>query len=309
MPEFNAQNIDEWRDVASASFVPLACQRVSSSFTASLEQRQLATDISIARIQSQGILISRTPRLASQAVSDDLHVSLQVNARGLISQNGRSARVGPGDITICETNRPFTLDYFEPEQRHIVVQVARNSLGLSDAAIRNVTGRTLTKGNPAREAFVSYAMTLMRPTHPFSASSLPDASHLVTALVSAMIRSESESAAVLPETNESLLVSLQNFITMNLSDPELSPALVASAHFISRRRLYEIFEAVNDSPADAIRRMRVTAAAQAIREPQQNRSFSDIAFSLGFADATTFTRAFRRYLGCTPREWRAGHTG
>ena len=96
---------------------------------------------------------------------------------------------------------------------------------------------------------------------------------------------------------------------MNLSDPELSPALVASAHFISRRRLYEIFEAVNDSPADAIRRMRVTAAAQAIREPQQNRSFSDIAFSLGFADATTFTRAFRRYLGCTPREWRAGHTG
>jgi len=309
VPEFIAQNIDEWQDVASASFVPLACQRASSLFTASLEQRQLATDMSIARIQSQGILISRTPRLASQAVSDDIHVSLQVNARGLISQNGRSVRVAPGVVTICETNRPFTLDYFEPEQRHIVVQVSRESLGLSDDIIRSTTGRAVAKGSAAREAFVSYAMTLMRPSGSLPAAQGAQTSQLVTALVSAMIRSESEFADVLPETNESLLVSLQNFIRMNLSSPDLSPDLLAAAHFISRRRLYEIFETVHDSPADAIRRMRVSAAALEIRDPRETRSIAELAFAFGFGDATTFTRSFRRYMGCTPREWRASSNG
>jgi AraC-like DNA-binding protein len=201
------------------------------------------------------------------------------------------------------------LDYFEPEQRHIVVQVSRESLGLSDDVIRGTTGRAIAKGSPAREAFVAYAMTLMRPSGALPAAPNSQTSQLVTALVAAMIRSESEFTDVLPHTTESLLVSLQNFIRMNLSDPELSPDLLAAAHFISRRRLYEIFETVHDSPADAIRRMRVSAAAIEIREPREMRSIAEIAFAFGFADATTFTRSFRRYMGCTPREWRASLTG
>jgi AraC-like DNA-binding protein len=35
-------------------------------------------------------------------------------------------------------------------------------------------------------------------------------------------------------------------------------------------------------------------------------SIADIAFEFGFSDVTTFTRAFRRYVGCTPSEWRFG---
>lgn len=36
------------------------------------------------------------------------------------------------------------------------------------------------------------------------------------------------------------------------------------------------------------------------------RSVTDVAFDLGYSDSAHFTRAFRRWTGCTPREYRSG---
>lgn len=36
------------------------------------------------------------------------------------------------------------------------------------------------------------------------------------------------------------------------------------------------------------------------------RSVTDVAFELGYSDSAHFTRAFRRWTGCTPREFRSG---
>ncbi len=36
-------------------------------------------------------------------------------------------------------------------------------------------------------------------------------------------------------------------------------------------------------------------------------SISEVAYLLGFADSSSFSRAFRRWLGCSPSQWRAHH--
>ena len=38
-----AHNADEWRDIASESFVPLNFQRAAAQFTATLDHRQLSS--------------------------------------------------------------------------------------------------------------------------------------------------------------------------------------------------------------------------------------------------------------------------
>ena len=299
-----ASNADEWRDIASASFVPLSIQQSANEFTASLDMRQLSPDVSISGVTDQAIVINRTERLASASVSDDIHISLQAAGRGTISQYGRVTPVAPGVLTVTETHRPFTLNYVEPNQRHIVLQASRSALGVSDDMIRHVAGRQVSGANPARDAYVSLVTSLMAQPESLSESASLEMSTIVTSLASAMLRSAFESSPVMPTTNEALLVAMTEFIRTHLSSPLLSPETVARAHFVSRRKLYEIFESSGETPADVIRRERVQRAASMLDDKGVTTSIADVAFMTGFSDVTTFTRAFRRYYGVTPRDWR-----
>jgi AraC-like DNA-binding protein len=51
---------------------------------------------------------------------------------------------------------------------------------------------------------------------------------------------------------------------------------------------------------DAVRR---EAALQAVAQP--GRALADIGQALGFAEPAVFWRAFKRWTGCTPVQWRA----
>ena len=51
---------------------------------------------------------------------------------------------------------------------------------------------------------------------------------------------------------------------------------------------------------DAVRR---EAALQAVAQP--GRALADIGQALGFAEPAVFWRAFKRWTGCTPLQWRA----
>lgn len=306
MPTVHALNADEWRDIASSSFVPLSFQRVASEFTASMDHRQLSPEVSLSKIETQALIIDRTPRLVAQADSDDIHISLQVNAGGSISQNGHIVPVGPGVVTLCETNKPFTLNYTEPNQRHIVLQTSRAALGVEDAVIEELAGRQITRSNPARDAFASFVSSFMANKLPYPEETLSDMSGVLTSLAAAMLRTENAYSRSLPDRGEALFATMIDFIQANLSSPMLSPEIIAQAHFVSRRRLYELFDVMGKTPSDFIRSERLRRAAVALRDPEQYRSkISDIAFGLGFSDVTTFTRAFSRQYGMTPREYRA----
>lgn len=306
MSKVHALNADEWRDIASQSFVPLSFQRAASEFTASMDHRQLSHDVSLSKIETQALIIDRTPRLVAQADSDDIHISLQVNAGGSIIQNGHVVPVGPGVVTVCETNKPFTLNYTEPNQRHIVLQTSRAALGVEDSIIEELAGRQITRANPARDAFASFISSFMANKMPFPQGTMADMSGVVTALAAAMLRTENAFSQSMPDKGEALLATIVDFIQANVASPMLTPEVIAQVHFISRRRLYELFELMNETPSDFIRTERLKRAATMLRDGgQAGLKISDIAFSLGFNDVTTFTRAFHRHFGVTPRDYRS----
>ncbi|ANH75751.1 helix-turn-helix domain protein [Ralstonia insidiosa] len=93
---------------------------------------------------------------------------------------------------------------------------------------------------------------------------------------------------------------VRRHVESNLRDPNLSPeSVLASLHF-SRASVYRIFE--HDGGLAAYirsRRLRM-AADELVRFPQ--RGIQDVASGLGFNDASSFTRAFRRAFDIAPRE-------
>ncbi|MBA36060.1 MAG: AraC family transcriptional regulator [Oleispira sp.] len=83
---------------------------------------------------------------------------------------------------------------------------------------------------------------------------------------------------------------------------ECSKDRIASLLHISRRKLHNKLEQKNTSYQEILENLRSNLAKQYIE--QKNVSFSEIAFLLGFTDTSNFARAFRRWTGVSPTQYR-----
>lgn len=71
---------------------------------------------------------------------------------------------------------------------------------------------------------------------------------------------------------------------------------------LSRTEFSRVFRRVEGvSPREYKRERRIERAKELLRS---NRSLSEIAFALGFADQSHFTRVFKQHTGTTPAEYR-----
>jgi AraC-like DNA-binding protein len=124
-------------------------------------------------------------------------------------------------------------------------------------------------------------------------------------LVSAIYASDSSRNSELLG-HEALLKSGQDFVHTRFRDPALAPSLIAEHLRVSPRLLAQVFSRAGTTPASYIRDIRLEEAARLLRSPyHRDVPIFDVALRVGFADATTFTRAFKRVHGVVPSEFRA----
>ena len=71
---------------------------------------------------------------------------------------------------------------------------------------------------------------------------------------------------------------------------------------VSARTLQRALGEAGVSYSDLVERCRCTAARDSLEKTR--KSIKDIAASLGYRDASSFSRAFRRWTGRTPRAYR-----
>ncbi|MCX5495847.1 AraC family transcriptional regulator [Kaistia dalseonensis] len=102
-----------------------------------------------------------------------------------------------------------------------------------------------------------------------------------------------------------LMERARRIIRANLHGPTFGPDELISQLFISRSRLYRLFEPVG-GVARYIQRQRLLAAHAAISDPAKaDRSILQIAESVGFGDASSFSRAFKQEFGHSPSDARS----
>ena len=94
---------------------------------------------------------------------------------------------------------------------------------------------------------------------------------------------------------------MQDFIGENISQ-EIRLSDLAQSSFFSPWYSYRLFrEQLGITPAEYIRKLRLSRAAEALRE--KKAKVIDIAFDLGFSNVDTFTRAFYREFGMNPSDY------
>jgi AraC-like DNA-binding protein len=128
---------------------------------------------------------------------------------------------------------------------------------------------------------------------------LPTASPEVAAMTERLLESQLARA-----DRQDLVAQLQARILDALPSGPPTEEQVARGLALSQRTLQRRLAAVGTTYGDVLDRMRHELALHHLRDAQLQ--ISEIAYLLGFAEAASFNRAFRRWTGRTPSEYRAG---
>lgn len=305
MPVVEARSADEWELVTSDAFVPLTCAGFQPDFRGRIEFERFDDTLMVSHVATDGLAVDRTARLAAHANSDDIHLTFTLGGPGIIRQDGHGARVVAGSVSTYATDRAYRLDYTAPGQRQILVQVSKRALGIPIALVEESCARVLVEAPAAATVLrETLAETRGAPT--------AETGETVRDLAGAMIRSSLAGARILPVTRGAMLATVRSFMRDRMHDPELDVAAIAEAHYISRRHLYELFAPSEETPGEHLRRLRLRHAASLLAgggvgagTSGERMPVSRVAESVGFADPTTFTRAFHREFGMLPSDYRA----
>ena len=108
------------------------------------------------------------------------------------------------------------------------------------------------------------------------------------------------------DPRQQLMSRIQAFVDAHLSDPALSPAVIARAHYVSLRQLHALFAEHGSTVAATIREQRLARCRADLIDPLLvHRTISEIAARWGFTDSAHFSRTFKQRFGLTPRDLRA----
>ncbi|HKY19851.1 MAG TPA: AraC family transcriptional regulator [Vicinamibacterales bacterium] len=104
---------------------------------------------------------------------------------------------------------------------------------------------------------------------------------------------------------EQRLADIENYILLNLADPDLCYHKVAERCKISPRYLGYLLKANDTTFSDLLWKNRLPKARDAlVARASREQSIKTIAFMSGFKSAAHFSRMFKAAYGCSPREYR-----
>ena len=308
MEVLQAGSADEWQDVVSQCFIPINCGGFEPGFHGQMDYLPLDEGLSISSVATDGHKVDRSDRLAARAEVDDLHLSLQLTSRGTVRQGRRMVSVRPGAASMYATDSPYYLDYSEPGQRQLIVQVSRASIDAPRADVAAGLGKLTIPSGDATRVFFSYARTLHRQGDIACPAQAAEAAEVARDLAGVMIHAAASGVRAVPRTHGGLLRAFEDYIASHLQTVSVDE--VAAEFFVSRRMVYTVFEQAGTTPSEYVRNARLDLAAARLTDPHQAHApIAEVAASVGFSDPTTFTRAFRRRHGMVPREFRAARLG
>jgi len=271
----------------------------SPEIAASWSQWSLGSVI-LAEVQSQKALIQRCRAEAKCGPrTEALHFLVPKRGSFVITQNGHSASVGPGDLTIFSSNEPYQIAVSEGNES-LVIDCPASELAIEPA---HPMAQCLDGATPAVRMLCGFLRSLLHQGW----SETPDQEDL-EALGQALLKLVGRCLGLRPqdpsEHSAGVRERVLSFVTKNISDSGLRTAMIAQALALSPRSVQTVFAAMATTPTAFILSKRLAVAAEILDCGDDFGSITDLAFDLGFNDSGYFARRFKMHFGVSPCEYR-----
>ncbi|MEI7056322.1 helix-turn-helix domain-containing protein [Nocardioides sp. CCNWLW239] len=260
--------------------------------------------LTICSVRSNATTIERTSALAADPTDAYLFVGLQLSGSSMVVQGDREAVLGPGDLAVYDTRRPYTLVNEGGIHQHYF-RVPIGALALPGRALESVTAVRLDGRRPLARATAGYLGNLAGSVADLSTAEAAQATAPTIGLVRTLLTAQLlESPLHREHLDDSLETRVLDFIRVHLADHDLSARRIAAAHHISVRQLYRLLGRSGIVLGDWVRERRLERCRDELADPTSRRTVTEVAHAWGFPDPSQFGRAFKRAYAMTPREWR-----
>ena len=190
----------------------------------------------------------------------------------------------------------------------VVLTVAARRLSIDLAELQPLMFQQVPVDRPLEALFTSAVAHLLGATNTTATNTAAidrhGAAHYLTGLVELVLRSALSTRLHRVDAAAARHREAVEYVNRHLADPDLSAERIAEALFVSRRRLYQLFDD-GEGISGRIRRMRVDRAKELLADPTRaSYGIGEVAKMCGFVNAAHFSRTFRRIVGSTPREYR-----
>jgi AraC-like DNA-binding protein len=259
------------------------------------------------RIAAAPNAMARTARAIAVADPECLHLSVVQHGRLATSQQGRHALARPSDLVSYDTSSPVVCGAEVPFEV-LVTRVPHDLLGREAERIARRTAVRIHGGNGFARPAVAFLRGLFSGLEDgtIEATDAPRDVDCVLDLVRSLYGRPSRPwEPSRPRSRTEILLNVKAYIGANLGDPDLDPAHIARASFISTRYLHKLFEAEAMTVGQWIRFQRLERCRRDLVDPLlRSQTILEIASRWGLRGPQHFSRLFRSAYGCSPSDYR-----
>jgi AraC-like DNA-binding protein len=299
-----AHNFSDFRTAVAESFVPLNVQSDRPEPFWGRIRTGRAGEVHVSEVVAAEHVVERTPELISRGDRHYYKLSLQLAGTGLLIQDNREAVLQPGDLAIYDTHRPYSL-VFDDDVRSMVVMFPQHLIDLPVEMVGQLTAVTMSGKTGIGAMIAPFLAQFVGNLDQLSGATGTRLTHSALDLVTTMLADELDLGRVGGNGHQALMQQLRQYIDTNLASPELGPAQIASAHFISTRHLHGLFREQGTTVSSWIRSRRLERCRRDLLDPvYADRPVAAIAARWGFLDAAHFSRVFKSTYDQPPSEMR-----
>lgn len=248
------------------------------------------------RVCGQDLLLDNAEGRSAQG---PFKLLLQVQGQTNLRLDGRAVTVAPGELVLMDGAALVEVEAKGVHEQWLMA-MPRQPLLQRYPHLRRHAGQVFA-GTAEADLVKDFLLSMGHRSARLGAASQLAAVGALTGLLGAMTHASGNRQTGALD----LLAQAKTRIDADIS--EIEPAQLAQALRVSRRYLDKLFASEEGTTASRFiwqRRLQVAAQDLCVFS---DRQVVDVAYSVGFKDASHFSKAFLREHGCSPSVWRERH--
>lgn len=298
IPADPASRTSAWRDHLAPVFTAQIARDADLSAGIGLATYHFG-DVLLGTVSAPAQRLERDARMIARQGIDHVLIQFYAAGQSKVEIGRRAGAVKPLQMVVFDLSQPVVTEAGAVSATNIMLP--RALLADHVATIENMHGQSLDYGaEPVRRLFHTYLTGLMACADEVDTHQARQLSQAAANLCGACF--EPRDAAALA-SDRLTGIAIRRFIEEEIASEGIGVNAIVARFGVSRTALYRLFEA-EGGVVSYIRERRLLRAMRMLTASDGRLRIAAVAYATGFSDERSFSRAFHRRFGLSPRDAR-----